>query len=119
MLLPLVEIMRGLQVIRDNPFKHQVHTSRMHHFFYGFTLIEALMTLSLLALFFIPIGHMKFHKSELDMLMSFKVELYQNDVTCVENSLFIDGMSQGFYCENLEGGLKIMYKENVIYYVKP
>jgi len=119
MMQHLVETMHGHQVIRDNQFRQQVHTKRMHQFFYGFTMVEALISLALMSLFLVPIANIKINESELDMLMRFKVELYRRDLSCEENILFIDENPQGSSCEILDEGFKIIYKNHVIYYVKP
>lgn len=119
MLQRLVETMHGRRVTQDNPFKKKVHTMRMHQFFYGFTMIEALISLSLMSLFIIPLVHVKIKESELDLRMRFKVELYKRNVSCVNNVLLLDESPHGSSCEILDGGLKIMYEDHVIYYVKP
>lgn len=111
--------MHGHQVIRDNRFKSKVHTKRMHLIFYGFSMMEALISIVVMSLFLIPLSQMTFNQSDLDRRIAFKVGLYQHEVSCVDNILHIDNQVQVFRCEVLDGGYKIIYDEYAMYYVQP
>ena len=110
--------MCGHQVTLERPSDDMVHTFCMHHFFYGYTLIEMVIVLMLLPFLFMPLFLIGPTSTPLDDVIQFKKTLYQSDVQCMNHQLTIDDSITNYDCETIQKGISITYQSFQIYYVK-
>lgn len=111
--------MCGHQATQESQFKNVVHTFRMHHFFYGFTLMEALIVMMLLPLLSFPLSLLNRDVSEVDTVIQFKKDLYRSQVLCTNFKLEINDEKSPYSCQDIGDGIYIAFKTYDLYYVKP
>ena len=110
--------MFGHQVTREHQCNEKVHTFGMHPFFYGFTMIETVIVIAMLPLLIFPLSSINMHQSPLDDIIQMKRLLYQSDVSCIDDHLWMNDEWTPYECIEIFNGIQIHVDMAVIYYVQ-
>lgn len=110
--------MFGHQVTRERPSNKKVHTFGMHHFFYGFTLMEMVITIAMLSLLLFPLSYINMTKTPIDEIIHMKRMLYQSEVNCINQQLWVNSEWTLYECIDIPNGIQIHMDMVEVYYVQ-
>ena len=110
--------MFGHQVTREHQSNKKVHTFGMHLFFYGFTLMEMVIVIAMLPLLLFPLSYISVRHTPLDDIIQMKKMLYQSDVNCIDQQLWVNNEWTPYECFDIPNGIQIHMDVVEVYYVQ-